>query len=81
MLQLLTVGVTIQHESLPGVWFLWVANQPWHLGAGTIHGLEVASALMFFYGVIYTVHYEIYASRVATLKEIKRPSRLSRRPV
>ena len=53
------------------LWFLWVPNQPWHLGAGAIHGLEVASALMFFYGVIYTVHFEIYASRVATLKEIK----------
>jgi hypothetical protein len=53
------------------LWFLWVPNQPWHLGTGTIHGLEVASALMFFYGVIYTARYEIYASQVATLKEIK----------
>ena len=53
------------------LWFLWVPNQPWHLGAGTIHGLEVASALIFFYAVIYTVRYEIYASQIATLKEIK----------
>jgi len=26
---------------------------------------------MFFYGVIYVARYEIYASQVATLKEIK----------
>ena len=53
------------------LWFLWTPNQPWHLGAGAIHGFQAASALMFFFGVIYTVRYEIYASRVATLKEIK----------
>ena len=53
------------------LWFLWTPNQPWHLGAGTIHGFQVASALMFFFGVIYTARYEIYASQVATLKEIK----------
>ena len=53
------------------LWFLWTPNQPWHLGAGMIHGFQAASALMFFFGVIYTARYEIYASRVATLKEIK----------
>ena len=53
------------------LWFLWIPNQPWHLGAGIIHGFQAASALMFFFGVIYTAHYEIYASQVATLKEIK----------
>jgi hypothetical protein len=54
-----------------GLWFLWTPNQPWHLSASTIHGFQVASALMFFFGVIYTARYEIYASQVATLKEIK----------
>jgi len=54
-----------------GLWFLWTPNQPWHLSAGVIHGFQVASALMFFYGVIYVARYEIYASQVATLKEIK----------
>jgi hypothetical protein len=54
-----------------GLWFLWTPNQPWHLSAGVIHGFQVASALMFFFAVIYTVRYEIYASQVATLKEIK----------
>jgi len=54
-----------------GLWFLWTLNQPWHLSAGVIHGFQVASALMFFYGVIYVARYEIYASQVATLKEIK----------
>lgn len=53
------------------LWFLWTPNQPWHLGPGVIHGFQVASALMFFYGVIYVARYEIYASQVATLKEIK----------
>jgi hypothetical protein len=53
------------------LWFLWTPNQPWHLGAGVIHGFQVASALMFFYGVIYVARYEIYASQIATLKEIK----------
>jgi hypothetical protein len=53
------------------LWFLWTPNQPWHLGAGAIHGFQVASALMFFYGVIYMARYEIYASQIATLKEIK----------
>jgi hypothetical protein len=53
------------------LWFLWTPNQPWHLSAGTIQGFQVASALMFFFGVIYTARYEIYASQVATLKEIK----------
>lgn len=53
------------------LWFLWTPNQPWHLGAGTIHGFQVASALMFFFGVIYEVRYRIYESQVATLKEIK----------
>ena len=53
------------------LWFLWTPNQPWHLSAGIIHGFQVASALMFFFGVIYTARYENYASQVATLKEIK----------
>jgi hypothetical protein len=53
------------------LWFLWTPNQPWHLGAGVIHGFQVASALMFFFGVIFTARYEIYSSQVATLKEIK----------
>lgn len=54
-----------------GLWFLWIPNQPWHLSAGIVHGFQVASALMFFFGVIFTARHEIYASQVATLKEIK----------
>ena len=53
------------------LWFFWTPNQFWHLSAGMIHGFQVASALIFFFGVIYTARYEIYASQVATLKEIK----------
>lgn len=53
------------------LWFFRVPNPLWHLDAGIIHGFEVASVLMFFFGVIISVRYEIYASQVATLKELK----------
>ena len=53
------------------LWFLWIPNQPWHLSASIIHGFQAASALMFFFGAISAVGYQIYASQVATLKEIK----------
>ena len=53
------------------LWFLWTPNQPWHLGAAAIRGFQAASAFMFLFGVIYMARYEIYASRIATLKEIK----------
>jgi hypothetical protein len=53
------------------LWFLWIPNQPWHLGARIIQGFQAASVLMFFYAVIGTTRYAIYASQVATLKELK----------
>src|SRR3974377_546587 len=53
------------------LWFLRVPSPLWHLNTGTIHGFEVASALIFFFGLIFSVRYEIYDSQVATLKEIK----------
>ncbi len=50
--------------------FLW-GNDPLHLGALAVHGLQVGSAVFFFIGAIYTVQYKVYDSQVATLKEIK----------
>ena len=50
--------------------FLW-NHGPWSLGTSALIWLQVASAIFFFMGVIYSVRYEIYASQVATLKEIK----------
>jgi hypothetical protein len=43
----------------------------WRLGGFPVLGFQVGSAVFFFMGVIYKVHYEIYDSQVATLKEIK----------
>lgn len=34
-------------------------------------GLEVGWAILFFMGMIYKVHYEIYGNQISTLKEIK----------
>ena len=50
--------------------FLW-NHGPWSPGTSALIWLQVASAVFFFMGVIYSVRYEIYASQVATLKEIK----------
>jgi ABC-type Fe3+-siderophore transport system permease subunit len=50
--------------------FLW-NHGPWRPGTLALHGLQVGSAVLFFMGVIYGVHYKIYESQIATLKEIK----------
>jgi|ERR1017187_247648 hypothetical protein len=51
--------------------FFFSVENLWHLGALALHGFQVASALMFFWGGIFEVRYRIYESQVATLKEIK----------
>jgi hypothetical protein len=48
--------------------FLWCF---WRPGGSVLHGFEVGWAILFFMGTIYKVHYEIYDSQIATLKEIK----------
>jgi hypothetical protein len=50
--------------------FLW-NHGPWRPGTEALIWLQVVSAVFFFLGVIYSVRHEIYASQVATLKEIK----------
>jgi p-aminobenzoyl-glutamate transporter AbgT len=50
--------------------FLW-NHGPWRLGTTALIWLQVMSGVFFFLGVIYSVRHEVYASQVATLKEIK----------
>jgi hypothetical protein len=47
------------------------SNDYWRLGASTLHGLQIASAALYFVGLIFQMRYKIYDSQVATLKEIK----------
>lgn len=49
---------------------LW-NHGPWRPGTLALLWLQVFSGVLFFLGTIYRVRYEIYASQVATLKEIK----------
>jgi membrane protein insertase Oxa1/YidC/SpoIIIJ len=51
--------------------FWWSISTWAHLGALAVHNLQFGSAILFFAGAIYTVRYQIYASQIATLKEIK----------
>jgi hypothetical protein len=43
----------------------------WRPFASAPRGLEVGWAILFFMGMIYKVHYEIYDNQIGTLKEIK----------
>lgn len=43
----------------------------WRPFAAAPRGLEVGWAILFFIGMIYKVHYEIYDNQISTLKEIK----------
>lgn len=49
----------------------WSSFYPGRLGAQGVHSFQFGSALLYFVGAIYGVRYAIYASQVATLKEIK----------
>ena len=53
-----------------GTILLW-NHGPWQTGTLALIWLQVISGVFFFLGVIYSVRHEIYASQVATLKEIK----------
>ena len=50
--------------------FLW-NHGPWQPGTLALHTIQVFSAVLYLVGLIYTVHYKVYDSQVATLKEIK----------
>jgi hypothetical protein len=49
----------------------WWSFYPGRLGPQGVHSFQFGAALFYFVGAIYQVRYNIYASQVATLKEIK----------
>jgi hypothetical protein len=49
---------------------LWLQNH-WHLDAAVLLRVQLISAVMFLCAGIASVHYKIYDSQIATLKEIK----------
>lgn len=49
----------------------WWSFYPGRLGAAGVYSFRFGSGVLFFVGAIYLVSYKIYASQVATLKEIK----------
>src|SRR5260370_32591969 len=50
--------------------FLW-SFYPGPLGTAAVYSFRFVSAVFYFVGAIYAVQYKVYASQVATLKEIK----------
>ena len=55
---------------LAGLLFFW-SFYPGRLGEVGVHAFRFGSAVLYFVGAIFWVGYAIYASQVATLKEIK----------
>jgi p-aminobenzoyl-glutamate transporter AbgT len=49
----------------------WWSFYPGRLGEIGVHSFRFGSAILYFVGALYWVHYGIYGSQVATLKEIK----------
>ena len=49
----------------------WWSFYPGRLGEVGVHAFRFGSAVLYFVGAIFWVGYAIYASQVATLKEIK----------
>lgn len=50
--------------------FLWSGNR-FHLDPDSLHFFQLASGLTFVGAVIWELHYRIYKSEIANLKEIK----------
>jgi hypothetical protein len=49
----------------------WWSCYPGRLGPQGVHSFQFGAALLYFVGAIYLVQYKVYASQIATLKEIK----------
>jgi hypothetical protein len=49
---------------------LWLQSH-WHLDAAVLLRVQLISAVMFLCAGVASVHYKIYDSQIATLKEIK----------
>jgi hypothetical protein len=63
--------ITASAFALIAVVLFWWSFYPGPLGALAVHGFQFGAALFYFAGAIYGVHYKVYESQVATLKEIK----------
>lgn len=50
--------------------FVW-SFYPGRLGTAGVYSFRFGSAVLLFVGAMFLMHYEIYASQIATLKEIK----------
>lgn len=53
------------------VLLFWWSFYPGRLGAMAVHSFQFGAALLYFVGAIYAVRCAVYASQVATLKEVK----------
>jgi hypothetical protein len=62
-------GLLFGYLAMAFVW-LWLQNH-WHLDAAVLLRIQIISAFMALCSGVASVHYKIYASQVATLKEIK----------
>jgi hypothetical protein len=62
-------GLIFGYVAMAFLW-LWLQNL-WHLDAEVLLIVQILSAAMFLSAGVASVHYKIYASQVATLKEIK----------
>src|ERR1017187_9255074 len=58
-----------REETAAFMW-LWLQNY-WHLDAAVLLRVQLIGAVMFLCAGIASVHYKIYASQIATLKEVK----------
>jgi hypothetical protein len=62
-------GILFSYVAFAFMW-LWLQNH-WHLDAAVLLRVQLISAVMFLCAGIASVHYKIYDSQIATLKEIK----------
>ena len=62
-------GILFGYLAAAFMW-LWLQNY-WHLDAAVLLRVQLIGAVMFLCAGIARVHYKIYASQIATLKEVK----------
>jgi hypothetical protein len=63
--------ITANTLMILAVALFWWSVYPGRLGPPGVHSLQFGSALLYFVGAIYALRCAIYASQVATLKEVK----------
>ena len=62
-------GILLAYLAMAFV-MLWLQNH-WHLGAAVLLRVQIISAFMALCAAVASIHYKIYDSQIATLKEIK----------